>query len=104
VRADGRPGYEHLIHGSASIVFLRNEGRRFTRLGALASATTGPEEDDCQASCMDWYGNARPLFLRGRIFALLGYELVEGAVTDGALRELRRTSFVPQAPRTTLRD
>jgi hypothetical protein len=34
-------------------------------------------DDECRASCVDWYGNARPLFLRGHVFALLGYELVE---------------------------
>jgi hypothetical protein len=46
---------------------------------------------------VDWYGNARPLFLRGRIFALLGYELVEGQVQGGRMRELRRVSFAPRA-------
>jgi hypothetical protein len=60
-------------------------------------------EDGCKASCVDWYGNARPLFLRGRIFALLGYELVEGAASGGVMRELRRASFAPVA-RTTMRD
>ena len=37
----------------------------------------------CLASSVDWYGNARPLFLRGRIFALLGYEIVEGGIENG---------------------
>ena len=45
---------------------------------------------------MDWYGNARPLFLRGRIFALMGYELVEGAVADERIREVRRVSYAPR--------
>jgi hypothetical protein len=45
---------------------------------------------------VDWYGNARPLFLRGRVFALLGYELVEGTLDDGRLRELRRVTFAPR--------
>jgi hypothetical protein len=103
VRGPGRPGWEHLVEGSASIVFLRNEGRRFTRLGALASSAEEPVADRCKASCVDWYGNARPIFLRGRILALLGYELVEGAVDGGRLREVRRASFAP-VERTTLRD
>lgn len=104
VRGPGRPGYEHLVEGSASVVFLRNEGRRFTRLGALSADTLAPVADGCKASCVDWYGNARPLFLKGRILALLGYELVEGSVATGALREVRRASFAPEAPRTTLLD
>jgi hypothetical protein len=48
-------------------------------------------------SCVDWYGNARPLFLRGRIFALLGYEIVEGRLAGGAIREARRISYAPRA-------
>jgi hypothetical protein len=53
-------------------------------------------DDGCVASCVDWYGNARPLFLRGRIFALLGYELVEGDLRNGAVHEIRRVSFSPR--------
>jgi hypothetical protein len=103
VRGGIRPGWEHLIHGSASIVFLRNEHRRFTRLGDLASRPEPPRDDACKASCVDWYGNARPIFAKGRIFALLGYELVEGAVEAGAVREVGRTSFAPERLTTTLR-
>ncbi|HEU0015574.1 MAG TPA: beta-propeller domain-containing protein [Longimicrobium sp.] len=89
-----RPGYAQLRHGSASILFLRNTSFRFQELGDLAAgAETG--DDGCRASCVDWYGNARPIFLRGRIFALLGYELVEGAEGGGRIREVRRTSFAP---------
>ena len=29
------------------------------------------DHDGCRASCMDWYGNARPIFAKGRIFALM---------------------------------
>ena len=44
---------------------------------------------------MDWYGNARPIFIGDRVFALLGYELVEGSFTDGRIRE-RRVDFAPR--------
>ncbi|HET7459974.1 MAG TPA: beta-propeller domain-containing protein [Longimicrobium sp.] len=96
VRGPGRPGYEHLYNGSASIVFLRNQGGAFRPLGELEARPEGSPDDGCVASCMDWYGNARPLFLRGRTFALLGYEIVEGQVVDGRLRELRRVSYAPR--------
>ncbi|HWK90057.1 MAG TPA: hypothetical protein VNP72_08670, partial [Longimicrobium sp.] len=89
-----RPGYEQLVHGSASILFLRNTAFRFQELGDL-EARAANADDGCRASCVDWYGNARPIFLRGRIFALLGYELVEGSEGDGRIREVRRTSFAP---------
>jgi hypothetical protein len=28
-------------------------------------------DDSCVASCMDWYGNARPIFLPNRTLALM---------------------------------
>jgi len=97
VRGPGRPGYEHLFESSASVLFIRNDDASFRALGELASRPDRAEDDGCVASCVDWYGNARPLFLRGRIFALLGYEIVEGEVQDGRMRELRRVSFAPRA-------
>ena len=56
----------------------------------------GGMDDGCKASCVDWYGNARPIFLRNRVFALLGYEIVEGRLERGAISEVRRTSFSPR--------
>ena len=49
----------------------------------------------CEVSCVDWYGNARPIFADGRIFALLGYELVEGRMVGGRIREVDRVNFAP---------
>lgn len=45
---------------------------------------------DCKVSCIDWYGNSRPVFTGGRIFALLGTELVEGRLERGRIAELAR--------------
>jgi hypothetical protein len=96
VRGGGRPGHEHLVHGSASILFLRNEALRLRELGTLAAREDrAPGDDGCRASCVDWYGNARPLFLRGRLFALLGYELVEGRLDEGRVLERRRIDMRP---------
>ena len=90
-----RPGYRQLFEGSASIMFLRNESLRFSEVGELASRPEGLVNDQCRASCVDWYGNARPLFIGGRVFALLGYEVVEGTLTGGRIEETRRISFSP---------
>jgi hypothetical protein len=86
---------------AASVLYLRNSALRLDELGSLQSRPAGPGDDGCRASCVDWYGNARPLFLTGRVFALLGYELVEGRVQDARLRETRRVSYAPppRAPR-----
>jgi hypothetical protein len=77
------------------MLFLRREQRRLSRAGELEAQTRGVADDACQASCVDWYGNARPIFLGGRTFALLGYELVEGRLQRGRMREIGRTSFAP---------
>lgn len=90
----GRPGYEHLFTSSAAILFLRNESLEFKPIGELGAQAEKAVDDKCRASCVDWYGNARPLFLRGRIFALLGYELVEGKLDNGSLSELRRINYL----------
>jgi hypothetical protein len=83
---------------SASVLFLRSRALGLRAVGELA-ATAGPTQPDkCQASCVDWYGNARPIFLGERVIALLGYELVEGRLARGGERidELRRVDFAPQ--------
>lgn len=95
VRGGGQPGYRHLVDGSAAILFLRNHGRGFSPLGTLAASAPQSSNDNCRASCVDWYGNARPIFARGRVFALLGYELVEGRIDEARIRETQRASFAP---------
>ncbi len=86
-------------HGSAGVLFLRARELQFTALGALDARPAANRDDGCKASCVDWYGNARPIFLGDRVFALLGYELVEGrlagAAADERIDERRRTSFAP---------
>lgn len=94
--------------GSAAVMFLRQRNLDFHALGELgARATT--QDDACKASCVDWYGNARPIFLGERVFALMGYELVEGRLEGGSagagrggaprseerIDERRRISFAP---------
>lgn len=93
VRTQGRPGH-HLVHGSAEVLFLSvSDALRFTPLGGLAAKETSTN-DQCVVSCVDWYGNARPIFYRGRVFALLGYELVEGSLDGASVHERARLHFL----------
>ncbi len=85
------------LDDSAAVLYLRNQELRFTPMGALAAHPERAVDDGCRASCVDWYGNARPIFIGERVFALLGYELVEGRVADGHIVERRRASFAPVA-------
>jgi hypothetical protein len=48
---------------------------------------------ECEVSCIDWYGNSRPIFTDGRIFALSGTELIEGRVEQGVMREIQRLNI-----------
>jgi hypothetical protein len=93
ISVPGRAGYHHLFDSSAAILFLRNESLQFQPIGELSAQAEKAVDDKCRASCVDWYGNARPLFLRGRMFALLGYELVEGKFENGQIHELRRINY-----------
>jgi hypothetical protein len=101
VRSPVDPKYAELLEDSAAIVFIRNSGSRFEELGQLRAHDESVKQDDCVASCVDWYGNARPLFIGHRVFALLGYELVEGKVQEGGIREVRRTMFAPRVMTAT---
>lgn len=85
---------------------------RFSPAGGVAPAFTihGAEQDDkpradedgegrwmrypngyeCEISCTDWYGNARPIFIEGQVFALMGPNLVRAEAGEGEGRETGR--------------
>ena len=92
----GESARRQLRREPASLLFLRNRSLSLSELGTL-DAKSGSLNDGCRASCVDWYGNSRPLFLRGRVFALMGYEIVEGRLADDRISEMRRVNFAPQA-------
>ena len=88
-------GDNGLFDASADLAFLRRGNDRLALLGMLESQPDSQADDGCVASCIDWYGDARPIFIGGRIFALLGYELVEGRPEGRTIREIGRISFAP---------
>jgi hypothetical protein len=88
--------YRRLFGSAAAMLFLRRDNRQFSPAGELGAQVDGVVEDNCQASCTDWYGNARPIFLGTRTFALLGYELVEGRLEDGRITEIGRLDYAPR--------
>ncbi len=96
ISVPGRPGYKNLFESSAAILFLRNQSLHFQEVGELYAESEKAVDDGCRASCVDWYGNSRPIFVRGRVLALMGYEIVEGNLRDGRMNELRRINYAPQ--------
>lgn len=89
--------YRRFFGTAAAMLFLRRDDRRFSPAGELDAQPAGTVDDACRASCVDWYGNARPIFLGDRVFALLGYELVEGRMDGGRISEVDRTNFAPRS-------
>jgi hypothetical protein len=88
-------GAPRFLGNSAAMLFLKRIERRLSPAGELEARAQNAVDDNCVASCVDWYGNARPIFLGQRTFALLGYELVEGRVERGRIREVDRVDFAP---------
>lgn len=81
---------------SSDLTYLHTDARgTLSGAGELVATRTDPNAEspvgyECEVSCVDWYGNARPIFSGGRILALMNSELVEGVMEDGAVREVRR--------------
>ena len=65
--------------------------------GRLSSrdALRGEEKDaahpdyECEVSCVDWYGNTRPIFIGNRVFALMGTRLHEAGLGGQHVVSLR---------------
>jgi hypothetical protein len=91
----GQSTVARFLGSGSAVAFLRRDARHFSPAGELVANAEGAHDDACKASCVDWYGNARPIFLDGRVFALMGYELVEGRVSGGLIGEKARVDFAP---------
>ncbi len=81
-----------------SFMSLDADGRIAT-LGELASDPKAQHPSySCEVSCIDWYGNSRPIFAHGRVFALSGTELIEGKVENGRIAERGRVNLTAPLP------
>lgn len=89
-------GMQRYLDQTASVLYLRNRDLKLGRMGRLDAHAERAVDDGCKASCVDWYGDARPIFIGDRVFALLGYELVEGRIDGERIRERRRADFAPR--------
>jgi hypothetical protein len=76
--------------------------RRFDYVNQYGDGREADEDGvpgyQCEVSCIDWYGNSRPIFTDGRIFALSGTELIEGRVERGQIREIQRLNIALSPP------
>lgn len=86
---------------SSDVSFLAlSSGGELASLGQLEThANTTHPSYSCEVSCIDWYGNSRPIFVNGRVFALSGTELIEGRVSDQRIEEVTRVNLTNPVPR-----
>lgn len=88
---DRRPDLPQWQAGDSDVSFVSVDAAgRLVPAGELLRRGTGGNRDACARSCLDLFRNAQPIFLDGRVFALIGSALVEGRYAQGRVRELRR--------------
>ena len=90
VRSDNTTVFDELSDGVASVVFLKVTSRGFDPVGRLDAKLPTIVDDGCKSTCVDWYHNAKAVFVGDRILVVFGYELVEAALIDGKIVETRR--------------
>lgn len=78
--------------------------RRFDYVDQYDDRTNVEDNDGvpgyrCEVSCIDWYGNSRPIFTGGRIFGLSGTELIEGRIVGGRISEVQRLNIARESER-----
>jgi len=93
-QSNGYPWYSDV----SDLSFLNFTGEGMLADAGVIAAT--PEDEvktgagyECEVSCIDWYGNARPIFLGGRVYGLMATELVEADMVDGQVTERRRVDL-----------
>lgn len=85
----GKYGYDKT---EERLQFLTADRNLNLRLAGAIAGDQLPENRAyrCEVSCVDWYGNTRPIFYRDRVFALMGREFVEGEMVGDQVREIAR--------------
>ena len=78
------------------ISFFSMDGAgRIEEIGRLVETPAQDSaDDDCEVSCLDWYGSFRPIFIGDRIFGLLDYEFIEARLEGRQLIEVQRSAVI----------
>lgn len=73
----------------ADLVMLEVAGDALVPRGAISMQEFSGVDEECNVSCVDWYGNARAFAANGRIFALSSHGFVEAVPEAGGFRTVR---------------
>jgi len=91
---------------SPTAMFLGVNGSgKISKAGRIVA--TESDESMCEAARVEWYGNASPVFVNGRIFVPMGGEISEASIasriaeTDKELHLTEHGKRVKLAPKTT---
>lgn len=92
VRREAEAGGHVWRSDASDLSFLTlSSARTLAHAGELRAGDGKPDTAySCEVSCIDWYGNSRPIFTDGRIYGLMGTELVEAKLNGGRIAETRR--------------
>jgi hypothetical protein len=102
VRRDFEAGRYAWRSDASDLSYLTADaGRRLAPAGELLANEDADEGTGyrCEVSCIDWYGNSRPIFTDGRVFGLSGVELIEGRLDHGRVVEVQRLNIAGAQPR-----
>ena len=67
-------------------------------LKILGKIESGTDKNICKSSCVDWYGNTRPIFLKDRVFGLVGHEMAEVKISGDAVTPVSRVQMFGSRP------
>lgn len=95
VKSDGEAGRYWWYSQSSDLSFVtKAPAGTLADAGALIAVKADDVKTDdsykCEVSCIDWYGNSRPVFIAGRIFGLMATSLVEAKIDAGKISEVGR--------------
>lgn len=101
IGGEGRSSRAAWRSSASDLSFLTvDRAGRLTPVGELERRFVyGNDEENgipgyrCEVSCIDWYGNSRPIFTDGRLFGLTGTELIEGRIFENEVLEVQRLNI-----------
>lgn len=104
LRRDGAQRYVWNSQGSDVSFLAVSAAGRLTDAGELVQGLKLPVRGyRCEVSCVDWYGNSRPIFIDQRIFALMATEIAEGRMVRGEIEEVGRLNLTAPVMRRRVR-
>ena len=93
IRTEGNRYWWRSTESDVSFMSISSDAQ-INSVGTLKATPDSEHPDyDCEVSCVDWYGNSRPIFIEGRVFALSETEVIEGEIIGDQIRDAGRVNL-----------